>query len=135
MNIAWPCHDRRRSGDPVVRATVETTTPDWGAIAALDAALVARGIASVAVRGCPMAKRERPNLSPAHWRVLERLAMGESDAQIAAALGIPLRTVTDRVGVLYARLPLGEGANHRVAAAVWYVCTGRKYHRQLRDDE
>ncbi|HEY8601380.1 MAG TPA: LuxR C-terminal-related transcriptional regulator [Thermomicrobiales bacterium] len=81
-----------------------------------------------------MPKRERPHLSPAHWRVLERLARGESDQQIAAALGLPLRTVTDRVGVLYARLPLEGAANRRVAAAVWYVRTGRKYHRQVRDD-
>ena len=81
-----------------------------------------------------MPDRERPNLSPAHWRVLERLAHGESDRQIAAALGLPLRTVTDQVAVLYARLPLGTAGNRRVAAAVWYTRTGRKYHRQMGGD-
>ncbi len=43
------CGDRA-SADPVVRATVETTTPDPAALVALDAALVAYG--SDAAPGC-----------------------------------------------------------------------------------
>jgi len=66
-----------------------------------------------------------PPLCRPQWRVLERLARGESDKQIARALGIAPQTVKNHLTSTYRRLPLGDVDNQRVAAALWYVREGQ----------
>lgn len=70
-------------------------------------------------------RADRPHLGAAEWRVLERLAQGESNKQIARSLCLVYQTIKNHLGSAYRRLPLGDVANQRVAAATWYERAGR----------
>ncbi len=74
----------------------------------------------------------RPGLGVAEWRVLARLARGESNKQIARALALVHQTIKNHLGSIYRRLPLEDAANQRVAAAIWYDRTGRGQHKAER---
>jgi len=78
-----------------------------------------------------MPESSRPLLTPAQWLVLERLAAGESNAAIGAALGIGPSTVASHLKVLYQRLPYMSMGDKRTAAATWYLTVGRA----LREEE
>jgi len=78
-----------------------------------------------------MPESSRPLLTPAQWLVLERLAAGEENAAIGAALGIRPSTVASHLTVLYQRLPYMSMGNKRTAAATWYLTVGRA----LREEE
>ena len=79
----------------------------------------------------------RPLLTPAQWLVLERLAAGEDNAAIGAALGIRPGTVASHLKVIYQRLPYVSMSNKRTAAATWYLTVGRALRdkEEGRDDE
>jgi len=73
---------------------------------------------------------ERPCLGAAEWRVLARLARGESNKQIARSLSLVYQTIKNHLGSIYRRLPLGVPGNRRVAAAIWYDRVGRVQHEE-----
>jgi len=75
-----------------------------------------------------MPESSRPLLTPGQWLVLERLAAGEENAAIGAALGIRPGTVASHLKVLYQRLPYVSMGNKRTAAATWYLTVGRAQH-------
>ncbi len=75
-----------------------------------------------------MPESSRPLLTPAQWLVLERLAAGEDNAAIGAALGIRASTVASHIKVIYQRLPYVSMGNKRAAAATWYLTVGRAQH-------
>jgi len=75
-----------------------------------------------------MGGTSRPLLTPAQWLVLERLAAGEDNAAIGAALGIRPSTVASHLQVIYQRLPYVSMGNKRTAAATWYLTVGRAQH-------
>jgi DNA-binding NarL/FixJ family response regulator len=75
-----------------------------------------------------MPERKRPLLTPAQWLVLERLAAGEGNAAISAALGIRPSTVESHTKAIYQRLPYVSMGNKRAAAATWYLTVGRAQH-------
>jgi DNA-binding NarL/FixJ family response regulator len=64
-----------------------------------------------------------PELTPVWRRVLARLARGEGDVAIAAALGLGPRTVSRHLAAIYRALRLGPGSNRRAAAVGWYLAT------------
>jgi DNA-binding NarL/FixJ family response regulator len=64
--------------------------------------------------------RPRPRLRPSEWRVLARLARGETNAEIAAALGITTATVSAHVSSIFRALAIGGAGNRRAAAGRWY---------------
>jgi DNA-binding NarL/FixJ family response regulator len=66
-------------------------------------------------------------LTPVQWLVLERLAWGESNAEIGQALGLAVPTVKRHLTGIYQRLPLGRAANKRAAAVAWYQREGQRY--------
>ncbi len=68
-----------------------------------------------------MSERERPKLTSTQWLILERLAQGQSDRQIAAALATPPQALRNQLAYIYRVLPLGDAGNPRVVAAVWYA--------------
>lgn len=78
-----------------------------------------------------MPDEERSPLRPAEWRVLERLACGESNQQIAAALTLSPWTVKGHLMSIYRRLPIGDADNYRVGAVRWYL---RHVPTQSRDE-
>ncbi len=63
---------------------------------------------------------ERLHLTSVQWLILERLALGETDREIAAALWLTPRTLSRHLTTLYRGLPLGAATNRRTAAALWY---------------
>jgi DNA-binding NarL/FixJ family response regulator len=73
-----------------------------------------------------MTTPERPKLTPMQGLVLARLAQGQTDNQIAAALGLTPRTVRGHVASIYQALHLGDAGNQRVAAAIWYFRQQRR---------
>jgi len=75
-----------------------------------------------------MPESSRPLLTPAQWLVLERLAAGEDNAAIGAALGIRPSTVASHIKVIYQRLPYVSMGDKRTAAATWYLTVGRAQH-------
>ena len=72
-----------------------------------------------------MPESSRPLLTPAQWRILERLVLGESDKQIGAALGLTTKAISDHLARIYRALALGALGSPRVAAAIWYDRAGR----------
>ena len=62
--------------------------------------------------------------------MLARLARGESNKQIARALCLVDHTIKNHLGSICRRLSLGDAANRRVAAAIWYDRAGRAHHEQ-----
>ncbi len=72
-----------------------------------------------------MRESSRPLLTPAQWLVLARLAAGEGNAAIGAALGIRPSTVESHTKAIYQRLPYVSMGNKRTAAATWYLTVGR----------
>ena len=70
----------------------------------------------------------RPNLTPLQWRILAQLAAGSDVRAIAAGAGLTANAVQHHLKVIYARLPLGDAANRRVAAVAWYLREGCRYH-------
>ena len=72
-----------------------------------------------------MPARRRPLLTPAQWLVLARLAAGEDNAAIGAALGIGHSTVGSHIKAIYQRLPAVSQGSKRVAAVTWYLTVGR----------
>lgn len=62
----------------------------------------------------------RPLLSPRQESVLALIARGLSDKQIARHLGLAYDTIKNCETVIYARLPLGDAGDPRVAAARWH---------------
>jgi len=77
-----------------------------------------------------MGGTSRPLLTPAQWRILERLAAGEDNAAIARVLGIGLSTVASHLTVIYQRLPHANRGGKRAAAVAWYLTVGRTYHEE-----
>ena len=77
-------------------------------------------------RELPWPRHGRARLRAAEWAVLQHVAQGESDKQIARALQIVPQTVKNHLSGSYHRLPLGDAANRRVAAAVWHLLVGRE---------
>ncbi len=77
-----------------------------------------------------MPESARPLLTPAQWLVLERLAAGEDNAAIGAALGLRPSTVASHLKVIYQRLPYVSMGNKRTAAATWYLTVGRALREQ-----
>jgi DNA-binding NarL/FixJ family response regulator len=75
-----------------------------------------------------MSDQARPKLTSTHWRVLERVAAGESNATIAAELGIALGTVASHMTTIYQRLPHANTGGRRAAAVSWYLTVGRALH-------
>lgn len=72
-----------------------------------------------------MGTPERPQLTPTQWRVLEHLATGASNAEIAVAVGASYNTVATHLKKIYKRLPCTTSGNRRTAAASWYLTMGR----------
>lgn len=68
----------------------------------------------------PEGERRRGELSPREREVLRLLAAGQTDQQIATALGVSYRTVTTHVGRLFTKL----GVRSRAAAAAEAVRRG-----------
>jgi DNA-binding NarL/FixJ family response regulator len=94
-----------------------------------------------AVAGAPPAAPERAVLeelraasrlclTPLQWRILARLAAGEKSAHIGAQLGLAVGTIHNELSTRYAALPLGGAANQRVAAVLWYLREGQRYHEE-----
>jgi DNA-binding NarL/FixJ family response regulator len=81
-----------------------------------------------------MAPRSRAILTPAQWRVLERLARGESNEAIARALRIGPGTVRYHLTAIDRRLPLDGAADKRVAAVAWYQRTRQEQQDGRRAD-
>ncbi len=78
-----------------------------------------------------MPESARPRLTPTQWLVMERLAAGEGNAAIGAALGIRPGTVAGHIRAIYQRLPPVSGRrSKRVAAIGWYRTVGRARHEQ-----
>ncbi len=77
-----------------------------------------------------MPERDRPQLTPRQWQILERLVLGESDKQIGAALGLTTKAISDQLARLYRALALGALGSPRVAAAIWYDRAGRAQHEE-----
>ncbi len=75
-----------------------------------------------------MPESSRPLLTPVQWLVLERLAGGEDNAAIGAALGIRPSTVASHLKAIYQRLPYVSMGDKRTAAATWYLTVGRAQH-------
>jgi len=75
-----------------------------------------------------MRDQSRPLLTPAQWLVLERLAAGEENAAIGAALGIAPGTVASHMQGIYQRLPHANKGGKRAAAVAWYWTVGRAQH-------
>ena len=67
-----------------------------------------------------MLPRSRETLTPAQWRVLERLARGARPEGIARELGTAVPTVRAHMSAIYRRLPLGRATDKRAAAIAWY---------------
>lgn len=65
-------------------------------------------------------------LSTRQRQVLELIAQGYSDREIAAALGISCQTARHHAQALYAAIGLDGGGNKRFRAAEWH----RKHARQ-----
>jgi DNA-binding NarL/FixJ family response regulator len=75
-----------------------------------------------------MSEAACPHLTPAQHRILARLLLGESDKQIAAALGLATKSVSNQLARVYRALAFADAGSPRVAAAVWYF-------RQQRGEE
>jgi DNA-binding NarL/FixJ family response regulator len=61
-----------------------------------------------------------PRLRPSEWRVLARLAQGESNAAIGMALGLARTTVGQHLSSIYRELGLRGQRDKRCQAARWY---------------
>jgi DNA-binding NarL/FixJ family response regulator len=66
------------------------------------------------------------DLSTRHRQVLELIARGHTDREIAAALGISCQTARHHAQALYAAIGLAGGGNKRSRAAEWYREHARK---------
>jgi len=77
-----------------------------------------------------MSNQARPKLTPMQWLVLERLAQGESNAAIGAALGLGLSTVASHLQAIYQRLPHANRGGKRAAAVAWYLTVGRQQREE-----
>jgi DNA-binding NarL/FixJ family response regulator len=81
------------------------------------------------VAGGALGGASGPDLTALEWRLLALVAKGADDAAIARALLLSRLAVTHRLRVVYSRLPLGDVAEQRAAAADWYRREGHR-HRE-----
>ncbi len=67
--------------------------------------------------------------TPCQWELLELLADGLNNSDIAAKMGLSVRTVETQLSLVYSELGLDwQVVNVRVSAARWYWA--RKMHRR-----
>ena len=79
-----------------------------------------------------MSAQARPQLTPTQWRVLARVAAGESTSTIATALGMAPKTVKNHLTRIAQQLPRDAAQNKRAAAVAWYWTVGRARHEEER---
>jgi DNA-binding NarL/FixJ family response regulator len=72
----------------------------------------------------------RPDLTTQQWRILAALATGSDIRAIAVEVGLSEDGVRYHLAELYPRLPLGDVTNRRVAAVLWYLREGHRYHEE-----
>lgn len=77
-----------------------------------------------------MSAQARPQLTPTQWRVLARVAAGESNSTIATALGVAPKTVKNHLTRIAQQLPRDAALTKRAAAAAWYLTVGRALHER-----
>jgi DNA-binding NarL/FixJ family response regulator len=71
----------------------------------------------------------RPDLTPAQWRVLAALASGATVRQIALRLGISDHGVRFHLRGICRHLGLAGADDPAAAAVAWYRHEGHRYHK------
>jgi DNA-binding CsgD family transcriptional regulator len=66
------------------------------------------------------------DLSPRQWRIVELLAEGYTNFEIAAKMGKSVMVIKNYLRVIYDI----TGMNNRLELALWYVAVGEKLHRE-----
>lgn len=72
-------------------------------------------------RSTPRAGSSLSGLSSRQYEVLGQVARGLSNQQVAERLDISTRSVENHLGVIYAALDVGAGANARVGAVLRFI--------------
>jgi DNA-binding CsgD family transcriptional regulator len=64
------------------------------------------------------------DLSPRQWRIVELLAEGHTNSEIAAKMGKSVMVIKNYLRVIYDI----TGMNNRLELALWYVAVGEKLY-------